>query len=182
MYITIIVTVFVLAAGAIIIFNRFIRLRALMQEAWSGVDVQLKRRHDLIPAIVDTVKGYAHYEKNLMEEITRMRGSMMTAMSVKEKGAAENGLSQTLKSIFAVAENYPDLKANQNFLNLQKTLVDTEDQIQMARRYYNGTTRNYNILAESFPSNLIARAFNFKGADYFEIEYATERKVPDVKM
>jgi len=117
-----------------------------------------------------------------MEEITRMRGSMMTAMSVKEKGAAENGLSQTLKSIFAVAENYPDLKANQNFLNLQKTLVDTEDQIQMARRYYNGTTRNYNILAESFPSNLIARAFNFKGADYFEIEYATERKVPDVKM
>lgn len=168
--------------AAMFIFNRFIRYRALMREAYSGIDVQLKRRHDLIPNVLETVKGYAQYERKLMEEITAIRSRLMSAESIKERGLAENDLSRALKTVFAVAENYPDLKANQSFLGLQKTLAEIEDQIQLARRYFNGTVRNYNILSESFPSNIIAGLFRFKPAEYFEIEYATERKVPDVKL
>lgn len=181
MYILIgVVLVLVISFAAI--YNRFIRYGAMMREAFSGIDVQLKRRYDLIPNIVETVKGYAQHEKRLFENVAALRTKLMGDATEKEKGELENGLSHALKSIFALAEAYPELKANQNFLDLQKNLAEIEDQIQMARRYYNGTVRNYNILTESFPSNLIAQSFNFKKADFFEIEYATERKVPEVKF
>jgi LemA protein len=177
-----IIVIILPAAIVIFIFNRFIRYRAMVREALSGVDVQLKRRHDLIPNIVDTVKGYMGYERKVLEDVTRLRASVAGNKTVKEKGEAENSLSQGLKNIFAVAESYPDLKANESFLGLQNNLTEIEDQIQLARRYYNGTVRNYNILVESFPGNLIAKIFNFARAGFFEIEYATERKVPDVKF
>ena len=178
----IIITLIVLVLVGVFIFNKFVRYKMLVREAWSGIDVQLKRRYNLIPQIVEVVKGYRDYEQKLLEDVTKLRSEGINATAIKEKGAVENKLSQSLKSIFAVAENYPELKANQNFLELQKTLSLVEDQIQLARRYYNGTVRNYNILAESFPSNLLALFFKFKPFDYFEIEYATERKIPDVKL
>lgn len=164
----------------VVIYNRFIQLRALMQEAFSGIDVQLKRRHDLIPNIVETVKGYSGYEKSLLEKVTQLRSDFVQNKGDKEQ--KENELASALKTIFAVAENYPNLKADQHFLELQKTLTDIEDQLQMARRYYNGTVRNNNILVQSFPSDVIARLFGFKTASFFEIEYATERAVPDVRL
>ena len=172
----------VFAVTAIGIFNTFIKRRAFVWEAWSGIDVQLKRRHDLIPNILEVVKGYMQFERKLLEDITNIRASLTNAVTVKEKSERENNLSGAFKSIFAVVENYPDIKANQDVLGLQKNLTETEDQIQLARRYYNGTVRNYNILVESFPSNILATIFNFKPADFFEIEYATERNTPDVKF
>jgi LemA protein len=178
----ILIAIAVLSVISISLFNRLIRLRFLVREAFSGIDVQLKRRHDLIPKIVDTVKGYTQYESKLLENITAIRSGIVSANAVKEKGRIENDLSQALKSIFALAEAYPDLKANQSFLELQKTVSEIEDQIQLARRYYNGTVRDYNIMVESFPSNLVASAFNFKPGEFFEIEYATERQVPDVNF
>ena len=181
MFIVVIAVVFV-AITAVSVYNRLVRLRMLTREALSGVDVQLKRRHDLIPNIVETVKGYAGHERKLLEEVTAMRSGPMSAGGVKEKAAAENMLSRTLKSIFALAEAYPDLKANQNFLGLQKTLSETEDQIQLARRYYNGTVRDYNVLTETFPSSLVANMFKFERTEFFEIEYATERVAPDVNF
>ncbi|MBN3038064.1 MAG: LemA family protein [Candidatus Omnitrophica bacterium] len=181
MYILLAILV-VVAVVFVGIYNRFIRLSNLTKEAWSGIDVQLKRRYDLIPKIVDTVKGYAEHEKNLLEEVTSIRSRLLQMNGAGEKGNVENHLSHTLKSIFALAENYPDLKANQGFLELQKMISEVEDQIQMARRYYNGTVRDYNICVEAFPSNLIANLLNYKPRDFFEIEYATERKSPDVRF
>ena len=166
----------------IIFFNSLIRQKMLMKEAWSGIDVQLKRRRDLIPNVVETVKGYMGYEKGLLKEVTEIRSKIDQAATVKEKGAQENNLSRTLKSIFALAEAYPDLKANNSFLGLQKNLAEIEDQIQLARRYYNGTARNYNIAVQSFPGNIVAGLFHFAPSEFFEIEYATERQVPDVKF
>ena len=166
----------------IALFNRLIRYKNMMREAWSGIDVQLKRRHDLIPNVVEAVKGYMQHERKLFEDITNLRAKVSSTTTVKETGEAEKGLSQVLKNIFAVAEAYPDLKANQNFLALQKGLSEIEDQLQLARRYYNGTVRNYNIAVQTFPGTLVANAFNFKEAEFFEIEYATERQVPDVKF
>jgi len=177
----IIIIVFMLI-GIAVVFNRLIRLRNLMREGWSGIDVQLKRRHNLIPNVVETVKGYMQHERKTLEEVTNIRTKVMASQNLKDKGAEENNLSKALKSIFALAEAYPDLKANKGFLDLHKNLTEIEDQIQLARRYYNGTVRNYNISVESFPNNLVARLFGFKKADFFEIEYATERKVPDVKL
>ncbi len=182
MVMTIIIIVVPVAIIAVIIFNRLIRLRNLMQEAWSGIDVQLKRRYNLIPNIVETVKGYMQHERKVLEEVTSLRSKITDTSGIKESGEGENRLSKALKSIFALAEAYPDLKANQGFINLHKNLAEIEDQIQLARRYYNGTVRNYNISVESFPGNLVAQLFNFKKADFFEIEYATEREVPDVKF
>lgn len=182
MNIAIIVTILAIAGTVIIMFNRLVKLRAFVREALSGIDVQLKRRHDLIPKLVDAVKGYSQYERNLFQEVTSIRTRISGARSIREKGEAENGLSRALKDIFALAEAYPDLKANQNFLDLQKNISEVEDEIQLARRYYNGTVRNYNIMIESFPSNFIARAFKFEPAEFFEIEYATERKEPDLKF
>lgn len=166
-----------------VIYNRFIRSRNLLNEAWSGIDVQLKRRHDLIPNVVETVKGYAQHERKAFEEITRLRSKLSDqTTTIQEKGKLENSITQALKSIFAIAEAYPDLKANQNFIELQKTLADVEEQLQLARRYYNGTARDYNITVESFPNNILAVLFHFGKAEYFEIELATERETPEVKF
>jgi LemA protein len=166
----------------IVIFNRFIRGKNLIAEAWSGIDVQLKRRYDLIPNLVETVKGYSQHERKLFEDIATIRSQCISTQGVIEKGIAENALTQQLRSLFAVAEAYPDLKANQNFLDLQKNLSGIEDEIQLSRRYYNGTVRDFNILVESFPSNIIASIFQFKRAIFFEIEVATQREVPQIKI
>lgn len=167
---------------AVFMYNRFVRQRNILNEAWSGIDVQLKRRHDLIPNIVETVKGYAQHEKKVLEEITNLRSRLTEQATVKEKGQIENSFSQALKNIFALAEAYPDLKANQNFIELQRVLADTEEQIQLARRYYNGAARDYNTMVQSFPNNILAKMFNFAKAEFFEIELATEREVPGVKF
>ena len=179
----IIAAIVVLVIVVAVMYNRFIRSRNLLNEAWSGIDVQLKRRHDLIPNVVETVKGYARHERKTFEEITRLRSKMTDPdMTVKETEKLESSFTQALKSIFALAEAYPDLKANQNFIELQKTLADVEEQLQLARRYYNGTARDYNIMVESFPNNILASLFHFDKAEYFEIELATERETPEVKF
>lgn len=177
-----IIAIILIVIIVVFMYNRLIRSRNLLNEAWSGIDVQLKRRHDLIPNIIETVKGYKEYEEKVLTNITSLRSKLTGTTTIQEKGQIENSFTQALKSIFALAEAYPDLKANQNFVELQNTLRDIEDQIQMARRYYNGAARNYNIIVESFPGNVLARLFNFNRADFFEIEYATEREVPDVKF
>lgn len=162
------------------VFNSFIRLRHRTNEAWSDIDVQLKRRHNLIPNLVETVKGYAKHEKGVFEKVTEARAKAVNAKGVEAKGQAENMLSNTLKTLFAVAENYPDLKANANFLELQRELSDTENKVQAARRFYNGNVRDLNIRVKSFPSRIVAGMFGFKKRDFFEIEEAAEREVPKV--
>jgi LemA protein len=169
-------------AAAAVVYNDIIAKRNLMREGWSGVDVQLKRRHDLIPSLLETVKGYMRYERNLLEEIVELRTKVLKTESVREKGALENEISDFISDIFAVVENYPDLKAHTGFLDFQKRLTEAEDELQMARRYYNGTVRNYNTAIESFPGNLVTGLFSFTRAEFFEIEYATERQVPDVRF
>ena len=164
------------------VFNSLIRLRHRTNEAWSDIDVQLKRRHNLIPNLVETVKGYAKHEKGLFEKVTEARAGAVNAKGVEAKGQAENVLTNTLKTLFAVAENYPDLKANANFLELQRELSDTENKVQAARRFYNGNVRDMNIRVKSFPSRIVAGMFNFKKRDFFEIEEAEERKVPKVEF
>jgi len=163
-------------------FNRFIRQRNLTREAWSGVDVQLKRRHDLVPRLVECVKGYKGYEASLLENLAMVRANAQTAKGVAETGKAENDVTQTLRAFLAVAEAYPELKAGRNFQELSAALIDTEDQLQYARRYYNGTVRDYAILAESFPSRLVARLFGFRPGGYFEIQSSIERQAPEVKL
>ena len=154
----------------IAVYNGLIRLKNRTDEAWSDIDVQLKRRYDLIPNLVNTVKGYATHEKELFEKVTAARTAAMGASTPHDKEQAENMLSGTLKSLFAVAENYPDLKANQNFLELQRELTDTEDKIQAARRFYNGNVRDFNTKIEVFPNNLIAGILNFTKREFFEAE------------
>ncbi|MBP9764937.1 LemA family protein [Candidatus Babeliales bacterium] len=167
---------------AIISYNQLVRLKLMTQEAWSGIDAQLKRRYDLIPNLVDTVKGYSLHEKKIIEDIVHMRAASMGAVQVADKEHAEIGLSGSLKSLFALAEQYPNLKANENFLALQKELGDVENELQLSRRYYNGTVRNYNIKTAQFPSNLIALFFGFSVAPYFEITQPNERTVPSTKF
>lgn len=167
---------------AIPLYNGLVRNRQLVKEALSGIDVQLKRRWDLIPRVVETVKGYAGHEKGIFEKVSTMRSQMAASAPLPDKARAENELSTTLKSIFAIAEAYPDLKANQNFIQLQNTLKEIEDQIQMSRRYYNGVVRDYNVMVQQFPGNLFASAFGFRSEEYFELEYVTERQAPDVKF
>jgi LemA protein len=180
------ILLFIAIAGIVIWFvityNLFIRDKNLIKEAWSGIDVQLKRRHNLIPNLVASVQGYSKYEKTLFEDITRKRSEAVKFESIKEKAPAESDLSGMLKNLFAVVENYPDLKASENFLNLQNQLTDIEDQLQYARRYYNGAVRNYNIRVESFPSNILAGILNFKQENFFEITLATEKVTPEVKL
>jgi len=159
-------------------FNRLVTLRNRTQEAWADIDVQLKRRYDLIPNLVETVKGYASHERELFEKVTEARAKAMGAGTIGEKAQAENMLSSTLKSLFAVAENYPDLKASQNFLELQRELTDTEDKIQAARRFYNGNVRDLNIKIETFPTNLIAQGLGFKKMEFFELEEAAAAREP----
>lgn len=163
-------------------YNRLVQGKFLMQEAWSGIDVQLKRRYDLIPNLIEMVKGYSLHEKNIIEEIVRMRALSMGATTIQDKEIAASGLTQSLKTMFALAEQYPDLKANQNFLALQKELSVIEQELQLARRYYNGTVRNYNSCVVQFPSNIIAKTFGFVVAQYFELNESAERSVPEIKF
>lgn len=177
----ILLVLFVLFGWAILTFNRLVILRNRTKEAWSDIDVQLKRRYDLIPNLVETVKGYASHERELLENVTKARVMAMQAQGVKEKEAAENMLSSTLKSLFAVAENYPDLKASINFLELQRELRDTEDKIQAARRFHNTNVRDLNTKIESFPSSIIAAMFGFKQREFFEADGAA-KELPRVNF
>ena len=158
----------VVALWVIAVYNGLIKMKNRVDEAWSDIDVQLKRRYDLIPNLINTVKGYAAHEKEVFEKVTEARTRAMNAGSTQEKAEAENMLSGTLKSLFAVSENYPDLKANQNFLELQRELTDTEDKIQASRRFYNGNARDFNIKIQVFPNNLIAGILNFTKREFFE--------------
>ena len=164
------------------VYNSLIRLRNRVKEAWSDIDVQLKRRYDLIPNLMETVKGYMKHEEGVLTKVTEARASAMNAKGIEEKGKAENMLSNTLKSLFAVAENYPDLKASQNFLQLQDEISDTENKIQAARRFYNGQVRDFNTKIEVFPNNLIAGMLKFTAWEFFAIEDAKEKEAPQVKF
>lgn len=170
----------VLIVWFIAVYNGLVKLRTLVEEGWSGIDVQLKRRANLIPNLVESVKGYMTHEKKLLTEVTELRTRSLEAAEVGQQSAVEGQLTRAISRIFAVAENYPDLKANQNFLDLQKQLTEIEDQIQMARRYYNGTVRNLNIKVDQFPSNIVAASFKFFEAEFFEIEEPGDRVVPKV--
>jgi LemA protein len=162
-------------------YNGLIVLRTRVEEAWADIEVQLKRRYDLIPNLVSTVKGYATHEKEVFENVTKARSAAMGATGLADKAQAENMLSQTLKSLFAVAEAYPQLKANENFLQLQKDLTDTEDKIQYSRRFFNGNVRDLNIKIQTFPANLIATPLGFKLRQMFEAE-AAARETPKVQF
>ena len=172
----------VLFLGAVVIYNRLVTNKNMVAEGWSGIDVQLKRRADLIPNLIESVKGYMGHERGVLNQVTELRSKSLTAQGVGDKARVEGALGAALGNLFAVAENYPDLKASQNFMGLQKSLADIEDQIQLARRYYNGAARNLNILIQSFPSNLLASAFHFTSVEYFEIQDAGERAVPKVSF
>jgi LemA protein len=165
----IIAVVAVLGIWAIVMYNRFVALTQRVKEAWADIDVQLKRRYDLIPNLVDTVKGYAAHEQKTLAEVTDMRTRAMSAQTPAEHAEAENMLTGALKSLFAVSENYPDLKANTNFLELQRELSDTENKIQAARRFYNGNVRDLATSLQSFPGNMIGKMFGFTESQYFEL-------------
>ena len=167
---------------AIAVFNRLITFKNRTKEAWADIEVQLKRRYDLIPNLVEAVKGYAAHERELFEKVTEARAKAMGANTIKEKGEAENALSQTLKSLFAVAENYPNLRASENFQKFQDELTDTEDKIQAARRFYNGNVRDFNIQIETFPANVVAGIFRFKKVDFFETGAPEEREAVKVNF
>ncbi len=164
------------------IYNKLVRFRTLVEEAWSGINVQLKKRHDLIPNLMETVKGYATHERETFESVTQARTSAMQAHDVKTQEAAENQLSGALMRLMAVAESYPELKANENFMNLQHQLGTIEGDIEKSRRYYNGSVRQKNILIDSFPSNIVAGMFNFNKSVFFELENEAEKAVPQIKF
>jgi LemA protein len=161
--------VVVVALWAVAIYNRFVTLTNRVKEGWSDIEVQMKRRYDLIPNLVETVKGYAAHEAGTLQKVTEMRTRAMNATAPKDKADAENMLSGALKSLFAVAENYPNLKANENFVELQRELSDTENKIQAARRFYNSVVQELNTKLQSFPSNLIGNTFGFKQSDFFQL-------------
>jgi len=167
---------------ALITYNAFVKYRNQVTEAWSDIDVQLKRRHNLIPNLIETVKGYATHERNTLDSVTSARTDALQATTPADQAKAENALSSTLKSLFAVSEQYPDLKANTNFLELQRELSDTENKILSSRRFYNGVVRDYNTAIETVPNNVIASLFTFTKREFFELEDETERKVPHVSF
>ena len=160
-------------------FNRLVRLRNLVREAWSGIDVQLKRRHDLVPALVESVRGHARFEGAVLEQVTRLRAERPASRALQD---GENALADQVRGLLAVAEAYPELRAGESFLALQTQLAEVEDHLQMARRYYNGTVRDHNIAVESFPSNLVARLFGVARLDFFQVESAVERRAPEVRL
>jgi LemA protein len=176
-YILIGIVVIALLAG-IAIYNKLVRLRNTVKSSWSDIDVQCKKRYDLVPNLVETVKGYASHERTVFEKVTQARSMAMQATTPGEMAKAENMIRETLKSLFAVAEAYPELKANANFLQLQSQLQELENNIEYARRYYNAVVRDYNITIESFPSNLIASSFNFKQAELFQLEAPEAERKP----
>jgi len=165
----IIIIVAILVLWVTVTYNRFVTLRERVKESWADIDVQLKRRYDLIPNIIATVKGYATHEEGVLTKVTEARNMAMGAQGIANKSSAENMLEGTLKSLFAVTENYPDLKANTNFLELQRELSDTENKIQAARRFYNTTSKDQNTMKDSFPSNIVANIFGFTKSEYFEL-------------
>ncbi len=173
-----------IAAYAIIAYNGLVKARQMTREAWSGIDVQLKRRANLIPNLLASVKGYAKHESDTLEEVTKMRAQVgnVAPGDIAGRAQAEGMLSQALGKLMMVAESYPDLKANQNFIELQSALAEMEDEIQMSRRYYNGSARALNVKVESFHSNIIANNFKFEMSDYFELENDADRAVPQVSF
>jgi LemA protein len=178
--IIILAIVIALLAGIVFIYNSLVRAKVRTDEAWSDITVQLKRRYDLIPNLVNTVQGYAKHEKTVFEEVTKARTQALGAQTVGQAAAADNQFQQALKSLFAVAENYPDLKANQGFQQLQAELVDTEDKIQAARRFYNGAARDLNIKIQTFPTNIFAGVLGFRTREFFDVDanQADEVKEP----
>ncbi len=162
---------------AIALYNSLVQAKILVDEAWSGIDVQLKRRYDLIPNIVETVKGYAKHESSTFEKIAQLRSAAMNTTSIGEKGKIEQELSGTLKSLFAIAEAYPELKANENFIKLQDSLSEIENELQGARRYYNGTVRDFNTKILVFPNNLFASILGFKAREFFAAEESEKANV-----
>ena len=176
------VAVVVLIGWYFAVYNSLINLKVRIDNAWSGIDVQLKRRHDLIPNLVEAVKGYMAYEKDTLERVIKARTQAVDASSLKEKAQAENFLTQTLRSLFAVVERYPDLKANQNVLKLQEELTSTENKIAFARQYYNDEVRLFNTQIQVVPSNIVAGLAGFTKKDFFEIEDATEKEPPKVQL
>jgi LemA protein len=169
-----------LAVLTIWIYNRLVRNRNLVSEAWAGIDVQLQKRAELVPNLVETVKAYARHESSVFEDVVQARSS--AANSVGDRAREETALSRSLGRLFALAEDYPELKASEGFRQLHSSLVEIEDHLQYARRYYNGAVRDNNNLVESFPSNIIASLFRFRQSDFFEIELASQRNVPDVNL
>ena len=164
------------------LYNALVRLRQLVKNAWSQIDVQLKRRYDLIPNLVETVKGYAAHEKETFERVVQARNAAVSATTVPDQAKAENMLTGALRQLFALSERYPDLKANQNFLALQEELATTENRIAFARQHYNDNVATYNTRVQSFPANLIAGAFGFHDEPYFEMEDAAQREAPKVQF
>jgi LemA protein len=166
----------------VVLYNSLVRLRVRVRNAWSQIDVQLKRRHDLIPNLVETVKGYVTHERETLENVTKARAQAVGASGIQERAQAENMLTSALRSLFAVVENYPDLKANQNFLSLQEELTTTENRIAFSRQFYNDEVMKYNTAIQTVPRNIIAQMFNFQRAEFLEIEDAAEKEVPQVKF
>lgn len=178
----ILITIAIIVIWAILAFNTLISRRNRVKEAWSDIQVQLKRRYDLIPNLVNTVKGYAVHEKEVFEEVTQARTKAFEAKDTREQAEAENILTSALRHLFAVAEAYPELKASENFKKLQDELTDTEDKIQAARRFYNSTVLELNVAIEQFPTNIIAKAFDLKKEEFFELEEGKEEKQIEVKF
>ncbi len=177
----ILVTIIVVVLGTCVwIYNRLVRNRNRVAEAWAGIDVQLQKRHELVPNLVATVKGYVKHESTVLEKVTRIRGH--SNETVETRAAEESSLSRSIGRLFALAEDYPDLKASEGFQQLHASLVEIEDHLQYARRYYNGAVRDQNTFIESFPSNLLAQAFGFRSASFFEIELASQRSTPNVSL
>lgn len=166
----------------VVIYNKLVRFRTLVEEAWSGINVQLKKRHDLIPNLMETVKGYATHERETFESVTRARTSAIQAQDVKTQEVAENQLSGALMRLMAISERYPELKSNQNFMQLQEQLGIIETDIEKSRRYYNGAVRQKNIAIDTFPSNMVANMFSFDKSAFFELESEAEKAVPQIKF
>lgn len=180
MGITVGIVVLSLIVGTLLIYNRMVSLRNRVEEAWSAIDVMLKKRYDLIPRIVDIVKGYTQHEKEVLQQVTQDRAGAQSATSPGEKGIAEGKLNRSVRNLLVAVENYPDLKAGTNFLQLQEELSRVEEDLQRARRYYNGTVRVYNTYIESIPGVFLAHPFGFKKSAFFEIKEPAEREVSDI--
>jgi len=184
-FLILVIAIVVVAFAVVAMYNGLVRKKNEAQEAWSGIEVQMKRRHDLIPNLVNTVKGYATHEKELLANVTKARSEAVSAKGVVNQADKENMLSSTLRSLFAVAENYPDLKADANFRQLQTELTDTEDKLMSARRFYNSAVKSLNVALESFPSNVIGNMFGFVKREFFELdegERAAAEKPPKVEF
>jgi len=180
--------IIIIAVAAVVLFyfvgvyNKLVRKRSMVEEGWSGIDVQLKKRYNLIPNLIETVKGYATHEKETLEGVINARNKALKAEGVAAQTQAENQLNSALANVFALSESYPDLKANTNFLQLQQELSSIEGDIEKARRYYNATVRENNIMVESFPSNIVANSFSFFTSEYFELEDEAQRSTPKVEF